>query len=434
VESGKDGFRGFYTLFWIGIGLTILNTFYASYRSTGHVLSMTFATLFSKDAKILALSDAVLVGSLFLCVPFAQIAQKGLLPYSKCLVYFQHLWQAAMLGAVIKWTHFREWPWVQSGFFVLHTISMMMKIHSYMSVNGNMADTFWRMRRKEQQLRERVLEVAGVRPTGDHQKDEKVMKETWKEACRTALGSEEELVESAWSSLEAQERTSPIRYLSRSSSVTKAKRLSLTGAPEGISSWSNKAVPTVQTEARAAPESTTQEKASGAAPAEAKDSKKKASAEVQMLIRDPHPLATHPDAVISKLASDIEVMREELLSTGPHDEIHSAHDSRVAWPHNISYANFWDYLLIPSLVYELEFPRTKSIRPLYILEKVGATLGTFFVIYVITEHWIMPFQPGPGQSLIETFLQLAVPMMINYLLIFYIMFECICNAFAEFTR
>ena len=46
----------------------------------------------------------------------------------------------------------------------------------------------------------------------------------------------------------------------------------------------------------------------------------------------------------------------------------------------------------------------------------------------------MPHQPSPETPLITTFLHLALPMMINYLLIFYIMFECICNAFAELTR
>lgn len=68
------------------------------------------------------------------------------------------------------------------------------------------------------------------------------------------------------------------------------------------------------------------------------------------------------------------------------------------------------------------------------LEKTLATFGTFFVIYVITEHWIMPIQPTPNTPFLRAFVQLALPMMINYLLIFYIMFECICNAFAELTR
>lgn len=74
------------------------------------------------------------------------------------------------------------------------------------------------------------------------------------------------------------------------------------------------------------------------------------------------------------------------------------------------------------------------VRPLYLLEKTLATFGTFFVIYVITEHFIIPHSPQPDTPIIETMLKLALPMMINYLLIFYIMFECVCNGFAELTR
>ncbi len=432
ADSGKDTFRGFYTLFWIGMGLTMLNTFYSSYKSTGHFLSLTFATLFSKDAEILALSDAVLVGSLFICVPFAQVAKRGWLPYSRALIVLQHLWQALMLGAVVKWTHFRAWPWVQSGFFVLHTLSMMMKIHSYMSVNGNMADTYWRMRRKEEKLKLATIAAAGKEKGGSEAerpslKDKDAVREAWQLACEKSLvgPGADRLLQSTWSSIEAQEGTSALRYSSRSSLVIKAKRQS--GVPSAAAAPpANESIATEAKEKR-------NEKGRRIANANGEPTKGKKNDDDSrdFLIRDPHPLATHPDPTISRLASEIEVMREELLSQG-HDE--SATTERVAWPQNVTYANFWDYLLVPSLVYELEFPRTKSIRPLYVVEKVLATFGTFFVIYVITEHWIMPYQPGPDESLIGTFLQLAVPMMINYLLIFYIMFECICNGFAELTR
>jgi sterol O-acyltransferase len=33
----------------------------------------------------------------------------------------------------------RDWPWVQSGFFTLHTLVMMMKMHSYTSLNGSLS-------------------------------------------------------------------------------------------------------------------------------------------------------------------------------------------------------------------------------------------------------------------------------------------------------
>ncbi|KDN48229.1 hypothetical protein K437DRAFT_284167 [Tilletiaria anomala UBC 951] len=464
MDSSKDGFRGFYTLFWIGIFLLMLNTFYTSYKETGQVLSLTFATLFSRDAKILAISDGILVGHLFLCVPFIGITQRGWIPYSTGLIYLQHLWQAVMLAAVIKWTHFRSWPWVQSGFFVLHTLAMMMKMHSYISVNGNMADTFWQMKRKEKLLRTRVLEVEGVEvegvevdvkaeeqdATSANAQDERLQR-AWRKACEEALGSED--IDTHWCSLELQQGTSPLRYRSQSSAATKEMRgissatvLSSKATTEESSAAEDddpriSASTSPATSSTATPNGSANgygnghsDYSSGAIGSKYKEKKD------NFMIRDPHPLATHPDASIAKLASDIEIMREELLSHIDHHHIDngdspsSSAPGRVAWPANVTYRNFWEYLLIPSLVYDLEFPRTKSIRPLYVLEKVSATFGTFFVIYVITEHWIMPFQPGPNETLIGTFLQLAVPMMINYLLIFYIMFECICNAFAELTR
>jgi sterol O-acyltransferase len=75
-----------------------------------------------------------------------------------------------------------------------------------------------------------------------------------------------------------------------------------------------------------------------------------------------------------------------------------------------------------------------------VLEKTLATFGTFFVIYAITEHVIFPSHeaskanPIRADSFIGAALDLILPFMLNYLLIFYIIFECICNAFAELTR
>lgn len=85
----------------------MLNTFQTSFQTTGSVISLTFATLFSKDARVLAISDGVLIGSTFICVLFGKLLQKGWLRYWPTLIWVQHAWQAAMLGAVVKWTRYR---------------------------------------------------------------------------------------------------------------------------------------------------------------------------------------------------------------------------------------------------------------------------------------------------------------------------------------
>lgn len=62
----------------------------------------------------------------------------------------------------------------------------------------------------------------------------------------------------------------------------------------------------------------------------------------------PHPLVDHPDEKISELAQEFSELDAELVSTGP---------AKVRWPNNISWRNFADYQLIPTLVYDLEYPR-----------------------------------------------------------------------------
>lgn len=56
------------------------------------------------------------------------------------------------------------------------------------------------------------------------------------------------------------------------------------------------------------------------------------------------------------------------------------------------------------------------MRPLVVLEKIAATFGTFSLIYTVTEYYILPYTPKPGESLLISFFNLALPMMVNYLL------------------
>jgi sterol O-acyltransferase len=63
-----------------------------------------------------------------------------------------------------------------------------------------------------------------------------------------------------------------------------------------------------------------------------------------------HILTHHPDPRISALATEFSELESELVSSGPE---------RVRWPENITLKNFAVYQLIPTLVYELEYPRTK---------------------------------------------------------------------------
>lgn len=104
-SSSGNTFSGFFVLFWTILAVCVLNALYASFEKTGEVLSMTFASLFSRDAFMLMLSDAVLVLHLFLCVPIIKLAHR--FNAFRTAQTIQYAWEAALLYGVIQWTQYR---------------------------------------------------------------------------------------------------------------------------------------------------------------------------------------------------------------------------------------------------------------------------------------------------------------------------------------
>ncbi|KAI0310401.1 MBOAT, membrane-bound O-acyltransferase family-domain-containing protein [Amylostereum chailletii] len=376
-ESSKNHFRGFFSLFWISIFIFTMRTYIRSFQDHGRPLNLELATLFSRDARVLALSDAVLVLSTSICVPFAKAVRNGWIKYYWTGVALQHLLQTFILFAAVKWTFNRQWPWVQSGFLTLHTLVMIMKMHSYMSVNGSLKNT--------SKLRDKVF-------------------------------------------AQLLEATSRVGGFDAALAAAKARRAELDAGPSSSAS-----TPAVGTPDLPAGATTSYMDASAAAmlrnrllkaqngvqpqAVDAEDVKKAERAPT------PHPLVDHPDSQIVDLALEYSELDADLVSSGPE---------YVRWPENITYKNFAMYMLIPSLVYDLEYPRTNRIRPLYVFEKTVATFGTFALLYTMTETFIIPVTKIE-QSFFMSLLDLALPFMVAYLLLFYIMFECICNGFAELS-
>jgi sterol O-acyltransferase len=67
-------------------------------------------------------------------------------------------------------------------------------------------------------------------------------------------------------------------------------------------------------------------------------------------IPTPHPLVDHSDKIIATLAHDLSELELELTSTGKN---------KIRWPANLTWWNYFDYQFLPTLVYELEYPRTE---------------------------------------------------------------------------
>ncbi|CAK7208250.1 Sterol O-acyltransferase 2 (Sterol-ester synthase 2) [Sporothrix bragantina] len=117
-----------------------------------------------------------------------------------------------------------------------------------------------------------------------------------------------------------------------------------------------------------------------------------------------------------------------------------------AYPHNLTFTNHYEYIVLPTLVYELEYPRSETINWRYAAEKLVAVFGIIFVMIMISQAFMYPVvmrtvaMKEAGMPLAERFKEfpwmlsdLIFPFMMEYLLTWYLIWETILNFLAEIT-
>ncbi|WWC72925.1 uncharacterized protein I206_106889 [Kwoniella pini CBS 10737] len=436
-RSQNDQFRGFFVLFWIGLALLFLRTSVQSWEENRTPLSWNFGRLITGDALVLAVSDLIMVLAMFFCVPFVKGLQYRWYTYGWTGLFIQHTFQTLYLGAAVWWGWHRQWYWVQSGFLVLHALSSMMKMHSYMAHNGMLATVYFQLQEEKRQLDEVIKHVEGGK--------EKLLTEAAeRQAHLEALegptpvgtpgpGTPALTARSSFSvpSANSTGYEDPANILKKQlggfTDMNTTNGGITTAIKEGTPEHSGILGPSAEIRQRVGRKKKNQ--ATDALPQPRPNLPLGTSLEPSHSTlphehAPPSPLAWSTNEKVALLARNIDAMQEELISNG---------GTGLVWPQNVTYRHFLDFMFFPTLVYQLEYPRTKTMRPLVVLEKVVATMGTFSLIYTITEHYIMPMLPKSGDSLLKAFINLALPMMVNYLLIFYIIFECVCTGFAELS-
>lgn len=116
------------------------------------------------------------------------------------------------------------------------------------------------------------------------------------------------------------------------------------------------------------------------------------------------------------------------------------------YPNNLTLDNHYKYIVLPTVVYELEYPRSDSINWYYVAEKAAACFGIIFVMIMISQAFIYPVvmdtvrMKEEGVPLADRFrrfpwmlLELIFPFMMEYLLTWYLIWETILNFLAELT-
>ncbi len=117
------------------------------------------------------------------------------------------------------------------------------------------------------------------------------------------------------------------------------------------------------------------------------------------------------------------------------------------YPKNLNLYNFIEWTFFPTLVYELEYPRQDHINWWYVAEKSAATFGVIGVMMVISQAFIYPAvaeavrMKEQGMSLQERWdkvpwivSDMLFPLLLEQLLTWYVIWECVLNVLAEVTR
>ncbi|KAH7419877.1 MBOAT family protein [Cadophora sp. MPI-SDFR-AT-0126] len=117
-----------------------------------------------------------------------------------------------------------------------------------------------------------------------------------------------------------------------------------------------------------------------------------------------------------------------------------------SYPENLTVGNHYEYIVLPTLVYELEYPRSDSINWYYVAEKVIAVFGVLVIMNLVSQSFIYPVvvrtieMKDAGMTLPERLRvfpwilsDLMFPFMTEYMLSWYVIWELILNVLAEVT-
>ena len=195
-----------------------------------------------------------------------------------------------------------------------------MKMQSYLSVNGNLQQTAIQSEILLEELQRATQSVGG-----------------WDEALKAAKARHDEMDASLGLDILSPDSTTPC---------------STPGVPEGLTtSYTDATTATVLRQRLAAVSLATEGNIAviNASKAKVVPEKKPAVGNTQPYLRQPHPLVDHYDKRIAEMAMDYSDLQSELTSQGPEC---------VTWPNNITIRDFARFHLFPTLVYELEYPRT----------------------------------------------------------------------------
>ncbi|KAK3370098.1 MBOAT, membrane-bound O-acyltransferase family-domain-containing protein [Podospora didyma] len=149
-NSDYRDFHGFFNLFWIGLAIMAITTGLRNIKDTGYPLRVQIWGLFTVKLWHLAVADFMMVASAAVALPLHRVFRaapaRGAWTWAKGGMAAMSIYQAVWLSLWIAVPFLLDWAWTAQVFLLLHTMVILMKMHSYAFYNGHLSETEKRLR------------------------------------------------------------------------------------------------------------------------------------------------------------------------------------------------------------------------------------------------------------------------------------------------
>uniref|UniRef100_A0A8C1YFS7 O-acyltransferase n=1 Tax=Cyprinus carpio TaxID=7962 RepID=A0A8C1YFS7_CYPCA len=116
--------------------------------------------------------------------------------------------------------------------------------------------------------------------------------------------------------------------------------------------------------------------------------------------------------------------------------------THVIYPANLTHRDIYYFIFVPTLCYELNFPRSPRIRKRFLLRRLLEMVFLMQLILGLIQQWMVPtiqnsmkpFQDMDFSRIVERLLKLAVPNHFIWLIFFYWYFHSSMNFVAELMQ
>ena len=149
-NSDYRDFHGFFNLFWIGLAIMAITTMLRNIKDTGYPLRVEIWSLFTVKLWHLAIADFLMVATTAISLPLQRIFRAappgGSMTWAKGGMAIMSIYQVVWLAVWIAVPFLLDWTWTSQVFLLLHTMVLLMKMHSYVFYNGHLSETEKRLR------------------------------------------------------------------------------------------------------------------------------------------------------------------------------------------------------------------------------------------------------------------------------------------------